>query len=66
MGEDGQFKRAYEPEETTILPGKNKKWNVPNSCYVAVDRYKNRSQHAFFSQVKTAVSYENVKKPGGQ
>lgn len=58
--QDGQFVRKYEPEEVPVLPGQHKKYNIPNGKYVEVNKFKIRSQHAIFGEVKNPINYENI------
>ena len=61
--QDGQFVRSYEPEEVAILPGEHKKYNVPNSQYVGINKYKIRSQNAMFSEHKNPIVYNDIAEP---
>jgi len=58
--QEGQFVRKYEPEEVPVLPGQHKKFNLPNGQYVEVNKFKIRSQHAMFSEVKNPIKYEKI------
>ena len=58
---DGVLEPRYDPEEVTILPEQHRKYNIPNSQYVSVNKKKIRSDHAVFSEHKNPIVYNNIR-----
>ena len=58
---DGALVPMYDPEEVTILPEQHRKYNIPNSQYVSVNKKKIRSDHAFFSEHKNPIVYSKIR-----
>ena len=46
-----------------ILPDEMRKYNIPNSQYVGVNKYKVRSKHALFSETKNDIRYDQILEP---
>ena len=60
---DGQYESSYQADAVTILPGQHREYNVPNSQYVGVNKYKIRSKNSMFSEAKNPVDYTKIKQP---
>ena len=58
---DGALVSIYNPEEVTILPEQHRKYNIPNSQYVSVNKKKIRSDHAIFSEHKNPIVYDKIR-----
>ena len=56
-GQDGFESLKYNPEDVTILEGQHRKFNVPNGCYVDVNKHKIRSKMSIFSEHKNKIEF---------